>query len=439
MSVKHTFISQLALSCGLVKLVRAFRYQLLIIVMALMTACNYSPFIADFELYNEGVVEDSLLQIAVKIDNPSSRSLDLDIEWRIATDNGETLKRMIFPYSVKADTQLLAYAPLHHFKQCGFYRVEAHIQSKEHSSFLFTNVVMNPEDIISPLRKMADFDAFWKRNFDELATINSKPQIKKIVRDSTSKTDLYEVSLQSIDGLTIRGWLELPKKKGRYPALFRVPGYTETLEPIDMYDDMIVFSLNVRDHGNSDNSGVREYAMWVRGSGNKDDFYYKDIYLDCFVGLNYLASRKDVDVDRIAVWGGSQGGGLSFVTAAFDDRISLCIADIPFLTDWERYFEISHWYELDEWMSLHPDVSWSDILDVYSYFDTKNMADKIECPVWMGIGLQDDVCPPATSFATYNRIESAKRYSIYPDEFHSQPQIHYDTRFKEVRAFFELD
>jgi cephalosporin-C deacetylase-like acetyl esterase len=34
---------------------------------------------------------------------------------------------------------------------------------------------------------------------------------------------------------------------------------------------------------------------------------------------------------------------------------------------------------------------------------------KIKCPVWMGIGLQDDVCPPSTSFVTYNYLQSEKK------------------------------
>jgi cephalosporin-C deacetylase-like acetyl esterase len=415
------------------------RNVLLAVIMLHLFSCSSTPFTASFELYNDGVIKDSLLQLAVRIENNTSKTLDLDIEWRIATDNGETVKRMQFPYTVNGDTLLIAYAPLHHFKHCGFYRIETQICSENHTVDLFTNVVMNPENIRSPIRKPDDFEAFWQHNIDALSQLNTTPKITGIERSPDAKTNLYEVSLESVDGLTIKGWLEVPKKKGRYAALYRIPGYTENLEPIDMYDDMIVFSLNVRDHGNSDNSGVREYEMWVRGLESEDNFFYKNIYLDCFVGLNYLVSREDVDLERIAVWGGSQGGGLSLVTSAFDKRISLCVADIPFLTDWERYFEISHWYELDQWMANHPGNSWNEILDVFSYFDTKNMAHKIECPVWMGIGLQDDVCPPATSFATYNLINSPKRYNIYPHQFHSQPQSHYDERFKDIRTFFKMD
>jgi cephalosporin-C deacetylase-like acetyl esterase len=49
--------------------------------------------------------------------------------------------------------------------------------------------------------------------------------------------------------------------------------------------------------------------------------------------------------------------------------------------------------------------------------------------VLTGIGLQDDVCPPSTSFMTYNLIESEKQYDIYKFEKHAQPASHYEDRF----------
>jgi pimeloyl-ACP methyl ester carboxylesterase len=49
---------------------------------------------------------------------------------------------------------------------------------------------------------------------------------------------------------------------------------------------------------------------------------------------------------------------------------------------------------------------------------------RIRCPVLMGIGLQDDVCPAATIFAVYNRIEAAKEYHVYPYAKHSVGPSH---------------
>jgi len=32
----------------------------------------------------------------------------------------------------------------------------------------------------------------------------------------------------------------------------------------------------------------------------------------------------------------------------------------------------------------------------------------------MGVGLMDNICPPSTQFAVYNRIRAPKRMVIYP-------------------------
>ena len=140
--------------------------------------------------------------------------------------------------------------------------------------------------------------------------------------------------------------------------------------------------------------------------------------------MDFLASRQDVDPERIAIWGGSQGGGFSFATAALDQRIDLCIADIPWLSDWENYFAITHWAEIGDWFAENPEQTWQSMLKTLSYFDTKNMASRIQCPVIMSIGLQDGVCPPSTSFATYNHITSSKEYTIYKNTGHFQPKYH---------------
>jgi cephalosporin-C deacetylase len=36
----------------------------------------------------------------------------------------------------------------------------------------------------------------------------------------------------------------------------------------------------------------------------------------------------------------------------------------------------------------------------------------------MAVGLMDDVCPPSTQFAAYNKITSKKSLRVYPDFRH---------------------
>lgn len=67
-------------------------------------------------------------------------------------------------------------------------------------------------------------------------------------------------------------------------------------------------------------------------------------------------------------------------------------------------------------------------------FDIKNFARMIECPVLMGIGLQDPTCPPYTNMSSYNLITTPKELHIYPECGHT---VDYNDWNPRRAAFFE--
>ena len=241
----------------------------------------------------------------------------------------------------------------------------------------------------------------------------------------------------SLGGVRVRGWYEKPTTGPPSAGLLRVPGYGQDMQPTGSSDPLAVFSFNVRGHGNSqdDVSGMPQ-DYWLRGLDDKQGYYYQGAYADCVRAIDFLASRPEVDATRIAVTGGSQGGGLSLVTAALDQRISLCAPDIPFMCDWVRYFKISDWPEIDNWIQAQPHRSWAKTLRTMSYFDALNLASRIRCPVFCGLGLQDDTCPPATIFAVYNRLSVAKEYHIYPHAVHWVSERHHIKRRQWILDHF---
>ena len=109
-----------------------------------------------------------------------------------------------------------------------------------------------------------------------------------------------------------------------------------------------------------------------------------------------------------------QPGGPHHGRLCLDDRIAVAAPTIPFLSDYRDYFRIVDWprSDIDAYMREHPQAQWEDIYRVLSYFDIKNLAPRIKTPTIMGVGLQDETCPPHTNFAGYNLI-GAKDYGIY--------------------------
>ena len=79
------------------------------------------------------------------------------------------------------------------------------------------------------------------------------------------------------------------------------------------------------------------------------------------------------------------------------------------------------------------------MLQTMSYFDAMNLAGRITVPVFMSAGLQDPVCPPATVFAMYNRLEGSKDFRIFPQGGLSVDSSHYDEKQAWLLEKFEIE
>ncbi|MEA2062918.1 MAG: alpha/beta fold hydrolase [Gemmatimonadota bacterium] len=76
----------------------------------------------------------------------------------------------------------------------------------------------------------------------------------------------------------------------------------------------------------------------VEGSGfdsgiNRGPYYYRDWMCQSVVdlrrGIDYLASRPDIDPERIAIFGGSLGGWIGSILAGVDHRIKTAVLSVP--------------------------------------------------------------------------------------------------------------
>ena len=360
------------------------------------------------------------LPIAANVSNGTYEDVRGEILWKVEDDEGKMLAERRTAIELPAGTEKRVacdFAPT----APGMYKVTSTLECNQNNMSASTAMYLayRPEEINAPLTRESDFDVFWRDTLVALKAVDPAFDLSHRPAKDTATHEVYEVEMRSLGNVRVRGWYEKPKAAGRYPALLRVPGYTMAMKPTGTSDPIAVFSFNIRGHGNSqdDVSGQPE-DYWIRGLDQKEGYFYQGAYADCVRAIDFLASRPEVDVTRIAVSGESQGGGLAIATAALDKRISLCAPDIPFLCDFVKYFKASHWPEIDAWIKAEPQRSWEKMLRVMSYFDTLNMADRIKCPVFLGVGLQDDNCPPATIFAVYNRLDIPKTYRVYPNAGH---------------------
>lgn len=365
-------------------------------------------------------VGEGPLGLSARLQNDTPLHMAGTVRWQAADDEGTALLEASDQASVgpnSARDVSCEFSP----DRPGFYKVTCTFdpESGDTSTAETKLLGYRPEEVNAPLTREPDFDAFWANTLAALGEVD--PQFEMIRRpDGDTEThELYEVKMRSLSDIRVGGWYEKPKADGTFPALLLLPGYMQSMAPTKTRDPIAVLAFNIRGHGNSQEDVPGEPAdYWVRGLDDKEGYFYQGAYADCVRAVDFLASRPEVDKDRIAVAGGSQGGGLSLATAALDRRISLCAPDIPFLCNWGKFFKITEWPEIDQWIEAEPRRSWESLLRTISYFDTLNMADRITCPVFLGLGLQDEVCPAATIFAVYNRLDVPKSYRVYPNAGH---------------------
>ena len=129
-----------------------------------------------------------------------------------------------------------------------------------------------------------------------------------------------------------------------------------------------------------------------------------------------------VDPARIAVNGGSQGGGLALAAAglvpdllAATARRALHVPLAPGHRDHRR-----RPVPRDRPLLQDPPRPGRRRLPTLPYFDGVNFAARAKAPALFSVGLMDEVCPPSTVFAAYNHYAGPKEIEVYPFNGHEQ-------------------
>jgi cephalosporin-C deacetylase len=281
-----------------------------------------------------------------------------------------------------------------------------------------------------------DFDDFWARTMTEARQVPLAVELEPASPKLAGVT-AYRACFGGIGGARISGWYLRPEGDGPFPGAVRYHGYGMRGDrPLELYtlaaQGVAVLSLDCRgqDGGSPDIpplDGGHAPGWLTRGLRDPERHYYRYVYADVVRALDAVASFDEVDGDRLAVSGASQGGGLALAAAALSGRASFVWADIPFLCDFPRAVAIapqSPCAEVAGFLRRHPDLE-AAAYRTLSYFDIVNHAPAVTCPAVVTVGLWDDVCPPSTVFGMFARIGSAdKELVVWP--YHGHSEIPYD-------------
>ncbi len=292
----------------------------------------------------------------------------------------------------------------------------------------------------SKARKPADFNAFWEDVLEDAAKVPLEPEAVPEALRSSDDIEVFQVFYNSLDNVRIAGWYCLPReRKGPLPAVMVVPGYQSDPPITKEWAQRGYATLSVAPRGKLRSN--RQFnpgypGLLTYGIVDRNAYSYRGFYVDAWRGIDFLLSRDEVDSSRIGVTGSSQGGGLTITTAAMRPEVRAAAAGAPYLTGFLDSIELTHTYpyeEINDYLRLHPD-SRGEVEETLNYFDGINFADRITCPIIVNVGLQDNVCPPETGFALFDKIGSAdKRMYPYDGQGHSAGRAEHGP---VIEAFF---
>lgn len=311
------------------------------------------------------------------------------------------------------------------FKEPGFLRCTAtvNVDGKEYSSYATAG--FSPDKIQPTTTLPDDFETFWNQGKEELAQIPMNPVLTIIPERCTDKVNVYHVKLDNVKG-RIYGVLCTPKKAGKYPAILHVPGagirpyYGEVSEAAEGF---ISFTIGI--HGIPVNLDKVVYDdlragplsnYQIANLDDKDNMYYRRVYLGCIRAVDFLESVDSFNGEDIGITGGSQGGALSIVTAGLDDRIDYLAAFYPALSDMTGFLHgrAGGWPQIfvDEFTNKPEKIA------VSKYYDVVNFARFVKAEGWYSWGYNDNVCSPASTFSAYNVIPAKKELHVFQETRH---------------------
>jgi cephalosporin-C deacetylase len=303
------------------------------------------------------------------------------------------------------------------------------------------------------VRTPADFEEFWRAT---LATELARPLDAQVERIETPlrTLDVYDVSWTGYGGQRIKGWLRVPVGLTEpIPAVVQYRGYsggrgyphTEALYASAGYAH---FVIDARGQGwktpsmtdpTPDTDPAAGEVHWpglmTSGIMSRESYYYRRLHVDALRLLEVAVADERVDPARVAICGGSQGGGMTIAVAGLAGMAGIPVAaampDVAFLCHFERAVGLTDAYPYKEIADLLG--SWPErapqVFDTLSYVDGVTFARYATCPALFSVALMDQVCPPSTVFAAYNAWGSeAKEIAVYPWNGHEGGTDHHAWR-----------
>lgn len=280
-------------------------------------------------------------------------------------------------------------------------------------------------------------------------------------------------------GVTLRGIIVRPKGSRPLPAIVMAPGMSGVKEGSIMKFaenfasiGFAVLAFDNANFGESEGVPRQEADPMIQRIGYRD-------------AITYLSLRKDIDCDRIGIFGTSYSGGHVLNVAAHDRRVKCVVSQIPAISGFEAFIRGVRADQRDVFLEmLNQDrrkrfsgeapamiKSVSDVATdlcimpgkpAYEYFmkqatiapNWRNEVTLRSIDLWIGtdnavfaqwisptpllmiVALQDELAPPDLALDAFSRAREPKKLVTIPGNHFSPYSEHFLHVSKEAREWF---
>ena len=280
-----------------------------------------------------------------------------------------------------------------------------------------------------------DLDAFWATTLEQARARQLEATFEP-VSSGLSVIESWDVTFSGFGGSPVKGWFHRPAgRDGRVPLVVEYIGYgggrglphERVLWAAAGYAHLVMdtrgqgSSWFVGDTADPGADGAPAYpGFMTRGILDPSTYFYRRVFTDAVRAIEAARTHPTVDRERVAVTGGSQGGGIAIAAASLVPGVAAVMSDVPFLADFGRAITITDkdpYTEITRYLKTHRDHT-QRALQTLAYMDVAILGRRATAPALFSVGLMDEICPPSTVYAAYNEYGGPKEIVEYPFNDH---------------------